>query len=277
MSFVGVSLLLLVTFFSHNPTYGVIFPVFFAGLISAALWEYYQIATALGYQPLFKVGIIGTIFYCIAVFLSTQSKEATYFPAMVLWTILLISFLCHFFKGTKPLVNLAITLFGIGYLTIPLACLIDINYFSGTNVTDGRWAFIYILIVTKMTDTSAFFIGKRFGQHQMTRTISPKKTWEGAIGGLLGALIASYALFFIFQFFFDNVPFTLTFPQSLWFPLLIGVIAEIGDLAESLLKRDGGIKDSSSLPGLGGILDIFDSVVFTAPLMYLFLYRLEGV
>jgi phosphatidate cytidylyltransferase len=241
-----------------------------AAVISGALWEYYNIAKAKHSQPLVKIGIIGTVIYVFAVYIHSQMYYLNMLPEMVLALTLAAAFIYYFIKGSDPFVNLAVTAFGLLYLTIPLSCLISINYFDSATVHDGRWALIYLLFVSKMTDTAAFFVGKRIGQTKLTPYISPKKTWEGAIGGLVGALLTSIIFYFILQLF-ATPPFELTFFQSLWLAVFISIAAQFGDLAESLLKRDVGVKDSSGLPGLGGMLDIVDSLIFTAPLMYFFL------
>ena len=97
-----------------------------------------------------------------------------------------------------------------------------------------------------------------------------KKTWEGALGGLCFAVLTSL-LTTLLLVTIDPDMFKLTLWQSIWVGGALGIIGQCGDLAESLLKRDGGIKDSNRLPGLGGILDTVDSLVFTAPFMYIFL------
>ncbi|MBA3958444.1 MAG: CDP-archaeol synthase [Parachlamydiaceae bacterium] len=271
LSGIGVLGLLIMIACSHIEMFKPIFALFAAGVISLALYEYYTIAKANGCHPLVKIGIIGSVAYVLASFARTQWLGAELLPLIVLWLIFISAFTYYFIKGTDPFINLAITLFGIIYLTIPLSCLIDINYFSSSVVVDGRWGLIYLLFVTKMTDTAAFFVGKLWGKRQLSPYISPKKTWEGAAGGLVGAIITSILFYVIFHLFFATAPLALSLLQSLWLGALISVTAQFGDLAESLLKRDVGVKDSSHLPGLGGVLDIVDSLIFTSPLMYLFL------
>lgn len=270
LSFIGIIVLLIVITFSYSPALRFLFAFFTAGFIGAALWEYYSIAKAKDCQPLIKIGIIGTLFYVLAVFLKAQF-EILLLPEIVLGLILISVFCYYFIKGSDPFVNLAITMFGILYITIPLCYLIKINYFIAEPISrDGRWCLIYLLAITKITDTSAFFIGKKYGRFQLSPYISPKKTWEGAFGGLLGAILLSILFYFFFKSF-EVPPLNISFLQSLWLPFVISVGAQFGDLAESLLKRDVGVKDSSRLPGLGGMLDIVDSLIFTSPLMYFFL------
>jgi phosphatidate cytidylyltransferase len=120
-----------------------------------------------------------------------------------------------------------------------------------------------------MTDTGAYFTGKKFGKSKLAPHISPKKTIEGALGGMVFSLLTSLCFFFISDLF--SLSMQISFMESFVLGILVGVIGQIGDLIESLLKRDGGIKDSNQLPGLGGILDVVDSLIFTTPLIYFFL------
>ncbi len=272
VSSIGVILLLTAIFFSHEPYFSPIFALLTAAVITTALWEYYTIAKIKGWLPLFKIGILGSILFTLAVYVRTQDNYKM-LPESVIGLTFIAAFVYYFIKGSDPFVNLSITLFGFAYITIPLSCLIDINFFSDDPfVRDGRWVLLYLLLVTKMTDTGAFFVGKKYGRTQLSTYISPKKTWEGALGGLIASIATSVILYIIFNLFFTHPPFEITFFQSIWFGALISIVGQFGDLAESLLKRDVGVKDSSHLPGLGGMLDIVDSLVFTSPLMYIFLH-----
>jgi phosphatidate cytidylyltransferase len=276
VSSVGVICLLVSISLSHGPLFRFIFAGLCAAVIGSALWEYYQIARMKGWQPLLKIGLIGSTLYVGAIFLRTQYPLMSMLPYIALGMTLMAAFVYYFIKGSDPFMNLAITLFGILYLTIPLSCVIEINYFPDPAiVNDGRWCLLYLLLVTKITDTGAFFVGKRIGRRQLSPYISPKKTWEGAFGGLCSAIAVSLCFYLIFTLFFDVPPFTLTLGQSIWLAILLSITAQFGDLAESLLKRDVGVKDSSDLPGLGGFLDTVDSLVFTAPLLAIFLYMPE--
>lgn len=272
VSSVSTACMLTAIYLSYTPAFGIIFVLLIAAIISLALWEYYHIAQMKDLHPLNKIGLFGTVAYVLATFLSTQYTQLQLLPHTIIGLTLASGFLYFFIKGFDPFIKLAITFFGILYLTIPLSYLILINYFTeGSPPHDGRWCLFYLLTITKMTDTGAFFIGKKFGHSKLCPLISPKKTWEGALGGLAIAIFTSILFYIFFQHAFQTVPFNLTFFQSLWLGALISITAQFGDLAESLLKRNMGVKDSSHLPGLGGVLDIVDSIVFTAPLMYLFL------
>jgi phosphatidate cytidylyltransferase len=131
---------------------------------------------------------------------------------------------------------------------------------------DGRnWVFLAIF-ATFGSDSVAYFIGSAIGKHKLSPTISPKKTWEGAMGGVLGAVLVS--LFFILP---TPVQFSahINWWQVIILGLLISIFGQLGDLVESLLKRNTGVKDSGNLfPGHGGMLDRMDSIVFAAVVVY---------
>jgi len=121
--------------------------------------------------------------------------------------------------------------------------------------------FIFLLVVTKISDIAGYFIGKTVGKRRLSK-ISPNKTVEGSLAGLLAAVFSAYLFHFIF-------PVQLV--EALILGLIFGSLSQIGDLAESLLKRDAGVKDSNNLPGIGGVLDLLDSLVFTAPFLWIYL------
>lgn len=271
LSSAGSIVALLMIFLAPVPAFKPIFTAVIAAIIGVAMWELYQIFRAKGLEPALKAGIFFGVFYVLAVSVGTQYKAAQMLPEAVLLVCLLSCFLYYFSRGKSPLQNLSATVFSIAYLAIPLACMIRIVYFfDGADSQDGRWWLFYLIVVTKMTDTGGFFIGKKFGKEKLAPYISPKKTWEGALGGFFAAIAASVAIMLV-SLTLDYGSFSLTLWQSLWLGAGIGICAQFGDLSESLLKRDGGIKDSNQVPGLGGMLDTVDSLVFTAPLVYIFL------
>lgn len=268
MSFILVTLLLAAIYFSYTPYLCPLFLLLAAVLIGGAVIEYYRIAEAKGFQPLQWIGLIGTVAFIGASYLATQEWRHWMLPEITVGVILMVSFGYYFMQGSSPFINLAITLFGIAYLTIPLSFAVRINYFFPPGaVEDGRLWLLYLLLVTKMTDVGAYFTGKQWGRHKLAPAISPNKTWEGAVGGLICAIATSLVL----AAFLPPQYFHLSLTAALILGAVLSIVAQYGDLAESLLKRDGGVKDSSALPGLGGLLDVVDSLVFTAPLLYIFL------
>lgn len=269
-SAIAVSMLAIFLSLSQHQWLAPLFVLLCGWLISKGLQEYYRLAVAKGYQPLSTQAVACGCVYVLATYLALQWQQFEFLPDFILLFSFVLFFLSFFNKNPAPLANLAVTLFGLVYLVIPISCVLRINYFALQDTPlDGRFWLVYVLSVTKACDIGAYFTGKILGQNKLAPSISPKKTIEGAIGGL----IASVAVSFLFQRLlfeqYRTAAFSLQLWQSLLLGLLFGILAQIGDLSESILKRDAGVQDSSDLPGLGGILDMMDSLVFTLPLMYL--------
>jgi phosphatidate cytidylyltransferase len=140
-----------------------------------------------------------------------------------------------------------------------------INFFPGL---DGKFYVLYFVIVTKFSDTGAYAIGSLIGRHKMIPRISPGKTWEGLGGAIFLSTVASL----VFVHFFGDKMAGMNWRHAMVLGVLLGSTAVVGDLIESLFKREAGVKDSGGLfPGIGGILDLLDSLLFNAPIMYLYL------
>ena len=139
----------------------------------AALSEYYHISKNNGNEPLGIIGMFGSICYLLVIYLTLGKPEYSDWPTITLGLILFSAFLSYFFSGISPFSNLAVTIFGVVYLTIPFGYFIPINF------TYGRIWMLYLVLISKITDVGAYFIGKQWGRHQLAPMISPKKTWEG--------------------------------------------------------------------------------------------------
>lgn len=164
--------------------------------------------------------------------------------------------------------DLMITLFGICYIIIFLMFMPYLNGVESNGMEVGKYLVWYILFVAWGTDIVAYFIGKQFGKHHFTE-ISPKKTVEGTIGGLIGAVALSMLYTFVLNQF---AGFNISYLYIIGVSILLSIIGQIGDLAASSIKRYNNIKDFSNLiPGHGGMLDRFDSVIFIAPFAYFLL------
>jgi phosphatidate cytidylyltransferase len=132
----------------------------------------------------------------------------------------------------------------------------------------GQFYVLYLVAITKFSDMGAYLTGSLIGRHQMIPHISPKKTWEGFFGALVFSLLASWGMFKLMP---GNLA-ALNWTHATVLGLLLGFAAVIGDLAESIVKRSTGVKDSGNLlPGIGGALDLVDSLLFTAPLLFFYL------
>lgn len=173
-----------------------------------------------------------------------------------------------FRPGSQAIVRVALAVFVIGYVAMTSSFLVWLRLFQGNRW--GMTALISLILITKLSDTGAYAAGRLLGRNRMAPVLSPKKTWEGAAGGVVAAILASWLYFAV-------APRWIVGPDavagSVWGAAVYGVVLAfagiVGDLSESLLKRDVEQKDSGTLPGLGGVLDIIDSLLFAAAPAYL--------
>lgn len=178
------------------------------------------------------------------------------FLVLALLVLILLQFKRR--QSTGVIADISTTIFGIIYISWLLSFLIRIRYLSG-----GMGLFLTVLLIAKLGDIGAYLIGVRFGRTPLIPRISPKKTIEGAVGGLLFSILAALV----------SKPFlNLSYLHLLFIGISLGVLGQLGDLSESLMKRDCQVKDSGSIfPGMGGVLDLVDSLLFTAPAFYVYL------
>jgi phosphatidate cytidylyltransferase len=245
------------------------------GLI--ALWEFYGMLDHVA-LPNFKI----TAMICGAIMLagsfhyfSTIGPAGSYdFEVAVLLFFLLTVFGRQLFarlRHAEPLQTMAYTLFGLLYVLWLFNFTTKILYLtprSPRGVVTGQFYVLYLIAVTKFSDMGAYLTGGAIGRHLMSPQISAKKTWEGFFGALVLALLCSLMLFKLMPAHLSE----LTWTHATVLGLLLGVGAVIGDLAESIVKRSTGVKDSGGLlPGIGGALDLIDSLLFTAPLLFFYL------
>lgn len=230
-------------------------------------WEFCKIAQAKELQPEFAAGLIGVLALNIDAW--GHSGQA-FLPIMAVLTIC-VGITGIWRNGARsPLLNASVTLFGVLYTGGLLSHLILLRSLP---LTDGAnsgqmGAVLLAFAIPWFCDTAAYFTGRAIGRHKLIPRVSAGKTVEGAIGGVLGALIGLLALRS------ELFPF-LSIAECLILATLGAIVAQLGDLTESLFKRDAGVKDSSHLIlGHGGVLDRFDSVLFVAPCVYYYLcYR----
>ena len=174
-------------------------------------------------------------------------------------------------RHDEPLQTMAYTLFGLLYVLWLFNFTTKIVYLtprSSTGVVTGQFYVLYLIAVTKFSDMGAYLTGSAVGRHLMVPQISAKKTWEGFFGALGFALFCSLMLFKLMP---GHLP-GLNWTHATILGLLLGFAAVVGDLAESIIKRSTDVKDSGNLlPGIGGALDLVDSLLFTAPLLFFYL------
>lgn len=167
----------------------------------------------------------------------------------------------------KPLATIACTLLGVLYVPFLFNFVTKLLFAWG--LATGKLLVLYLVLVVKFTDVGAFAVGSLFGRHKLLPRISPKKTWEGCIGGIIAALLASGVFLWVSDGKIGAI--AVGRPHMLVLGLMLGIVGTLGDLVESLLKRAANTKDSGSLiPGFGGILDILDSLLLSAPALYIY-------
>jgi len=237
------------------------FCVLVTTLIGFALYEFF---TMLEKKEIFVnkyFGLIAGVFIPIATHLQLGEHYSNLEPFMIVMACLFTVILQFIRRAhTKDhLTNIALTLFALFYISWFLSFFIKIKF-----LPDGAYLVSFLVLTTKAGDVGAYFIGKKLGKSALIPRISPKKTKEGAIGGLLSSMAAA----FLCKSFLPD----FSFLEVLLLGFLLGIIGQVGDLAESLFKRDFDFKDSGRrLPGLGGVLDMIDSLLFTAPIFYFYI------
>ncbi len=175
-----------------------------------------------------------------------------------------------FIPRPEALLGLAASIFAIVYLVLPLLFLLHTRLLWDEPC--GLWAVGSIVWVVKMSDSGAYFCGRYFGKRPLAPRLSPKKTIEGALGGIVGAALSSVLFFQVANRLFATTTMVEhSLVRMVGYGVAIALAGILGDLSESLIKRHAGRKDSASwIPGLGGTLDVFDSIQFAAPVGYVF-------
>lgn len=215
-------------------------------------------------KPVLFGGVLCEILAC---YIYSIYTELAILPGSVFLFFMIYLFLSNFRNHKGAIERIAATTFGFVYLALPLGLIFPILNIDSFGMQDGRYWIFYLIFVTKITDVVAYFGGRMFGKRKLADHLSPKKTIFGAVSGLLAAIAASiFFLKLVSQYVFH-----LNLMEAIVMGIILGVFAQIGDLSESLLKRDVEVKDTSSLPGLGGVLDMIDSLLFNIPILYIFL------
>ncbi len=239
-----------------------------AALTGIALWEYEQFVKTKGAKPILSALIAIGVILVLSFFASSLWLKSSSLPMLIFFLGFLILIALHFKEKEGALVDLAVSSFGLLYIAVPMGMILAI-LFGQTGGQDGRWWVAYLLVVTKITDIGGYFGGNLWGSRKLAPMISPGKTVEGAIVGLICSGSAS-VIFFLLSHFTGSSSFQLGGVEAIALGLILGTIGQFGDLSESLLKRDANKKDSNDLPGLGGVLDLTDSLLFNAFLIFFY-------
>jgi len=252
-----------------------VFVVLVTFLALVGLVEFYNLARKRG-LPCFKVsGVLGGVLLMIGTFLNVIGKLGTHgSPARVndfetTFLILFVLGLCLRQLLSRDnhsgLSAIAVTLLGLMYVPWLLNFFQKINFFPGV---EGKYFLLYFIVLTKFSDMGAYVVGSLIGRHKMIPRVSPGKTWEG----FAGAIVVSTGASLVYVHFLGAHMAGMNLHHAVVLGIVLSVAAVVGDLIESLFKRECGAKDSGvALPGIGGILDLLDSLLFNAPLMYLYL------
>ena len=255
---VGVPLVMLAIWFG-----GAWFSLLIAAAALAGTYEFYHIASFDRKEPLLYLGLL----WSLALVLNPHYRNLDVLP-LVITAAILISLICLLFRPSreKAFHNWAWMIVGALYVGWMLSYWLSLR-----GLADGRnWVYLAML-ATFANDTGAYFIGRASGKHKLAPKISPAKTWEGAIGGLVSAILAAIVIATVLKLISLKLraPFVFEYWQIVLLGFLVSLFAQLGDLVESLLKRNMGVKESGNLlPGHGGILDRFDSLIFVGAVLY---------
>lgn len=230
-----------------------------------ATWESFMMLVAKNIKPNFLLGFLLAILIPLSFITSLPN-----FKLLFILGIFVFSVFELFRNKENPIMNLSSSLFMSGYISIGIGSLLGIRELLGLPQFDEAFAWLALSIIFSiwMCDSFAYFGGRLMGRTKLMPRVSPNKTWEGAIWGLIASMVTT-TLFFQFSPM-NGLPMTVN--EAATMGLLIGMFGQVGDLIESLFKRDAGVKDSSHLiPGHGGLFDRFDSLIFVSPVLFLYL------
>ena len=251
-----VTLAALVTFYFPNW----VFSLLASAMIGIALYEFLNMVEKRGiFVYKYFTIILGMLVPLVIYFQRGTEGYFTLEPFFIIMTCLFL-FVLQFARkdSSEALVSIPVTMFGLLYIAWFFSFFIKLKF-----MPHGSFLVAFLVLVTKMGDVGAYFVGGFFGRHNLIPRISPHKTVEGTIGGLVFSVVTALASK-------AYLP-TLHFAHLLTLGILLGILAQVGDLAESLLKRACEVKDSGkNLSGFGGMLDLIDSLIFTAPIFYFY-------
>ncbi|HEV7644390.1 MAG TPA: phosphatidate cytidylyltransferase [Pyrinomonadaceae bacterium] len=243
------------------------FVVIAAAALLAGMYEFFSLTKKMELKADATAGILAAAVLFIAFLFDSPAKADNFFGIAVVSAILII-LISQVFRFrvdfSKMLIGTGVTLLGIFYLFFLGGYLVALRMTLETRGSLSTNLLIFFFLVLWIGDSLAYYSGRYLGKHKLAPQISPGKTWEGCIGGMLGSLGAAALASFTF---FPELPLQASLPLA----AAMNVLGVLGDLTESAIKRGAGAKDAASiLPGHGGFLDRLDSLLFNAPLIYYF-------
>jgi len=244
-----------------------VFDVFYLLLALGALYEFYGIIKQGDAAPNRFLGLInGLVIYVVAALICVSDNDPPAFSILLIavFTIAAIFIQELFTKSVTPFANIAYTILGLAYIVIPFCFYHALGYLNAFHQFNFHFPLAF-LVMLWANDTGAYLSGRFFGRTKLFERHSPKKTWEGFIGGVIISAVAAYVISFFY--------FEINWKEWIFMAVLIGCFGTLGDLVESMLKRSLDIKDSGGiLPGHGGLLDRFDGLLVSVPIVYAYLY-----
>jgi phosphatidate cytidylyltransferase len=239
--------------------------IFISLLLGVAAWEICQLFTHAGYAPFTPLVVAGVVSLTFSRLLFGFDHQDLILTIMVLASM--SYHLITYEKGRdSAATDFIITLGSVVYLGILGPHLISLR-----QLPDGLWWFMLVMPVTWIADSAAFFIGSRYGKHKIAPRLSPKKSWEGYIGGIIAGVLSGI----LFSLLWGLVSPAMTVARGIVVGVVLSVLPILGDLGESMIKRQIGVKDSSNLlPGHGGLLDRLDSWIWAAAIGYYLVFFL---
>ena len=228
--------------------------------------EFYTFFKAGDVKPQSLVGVIGGLGFFLASVVASQT-HLTFNTLFLIVPLIFIVFIFELFRNRKdPIANIGYTILGIIYIAVPFTLLHQISYYTDFQFGDtyNYEVLIGYFFILWANDTGAYLVGRKFGRRKLFERISPKKTWEGSLGGVFFGVLLGYVNSQLFEGL-DTITWMIL-------AVIVVVFGSLGDLVESLFKRSLGIKNSGKiLPGHGGVLDRFDGIFISAPMVYTFL------
>jgi len=250
---------------------GVPFLAFVLIVLALSMRELLHLLESKGLHPHWKTGMVAVLLAPIAIVQRVRTGRLEEWHVGGLMTVLVVAVLLAELRrgaGRQAIANSAATLLAVlyvGWLGSHIVALRELTWITGESYARGAAYALLPFVLVWACDTAAYLVGKRWGRHRLMPDVSPKKTAEGAWGGLLASIAAAFVARATFA------PF-LTALDAALLGILVGLFGQLGDLVESLLKRDADTKNTSELiPGHGGVLDRFDSLLFAAPVVYYYL------
>lgn len=243
------------------------------GTITLGLWELYDLVEKKGVVVWRICGITAGWLLALAGYSRALGWQVLSLEFAAILFLFFSTFSVQIYRGNSGGIQSVMgTFFGVLYVAVPMSIIFWIY-----TLPHGRWLLLFLFLVTCLNDIGAFLIGSRIGRHPLSPRVSPKKTIEGSLGGLICGVVGTFALGLVMQWLSPIDHFYWApgrwghYVEALVLAVLLSVVGQVGDLAESMLKRDAGVKDSGgALTGHGGMLDMADSLLFTVPFTFFY-------